>query len=315
MPTGLRQDDAGGAAERIGNFMAENGLTSQLVFLADELRALRESTGLSQRSFARQLNIDVTTVNKVERAKRPPTPLLLRAWLGFCGVSNAGIDDFIRRAEGARHPTWWADHGESVPTWFERYLRLEEAAGRKMTYQSELVPGLAQTGCYTAAVVAANKQVGASGGAEHLIAMRARRQRRLVDPAHPAYPMQFVLILNEAVLRRPIGGPEVMREQLAYLVELALLPHVTLLILPFAAGAHPAMTGSFSLLKFITATINTVYLEHINAATYVDDPDGVRFYEAVYADLIHLALGEEGSIALVEQVAKELVDATSAGVA
>lgn len=288
------------ARDGIGISMTETSQTAQAVLLSGELRALREATGLNQSQFARKLGIGASAINKIERTKRHPRELVLRAWLANCGVTK-GIEEFVRRAEKARNPDWWAD-ASIVPTWFERYMRLEEASGWKKTYASALVPGLLQTRAYTEAIAVATRLPGPPGSAERLAEMRATRQRRLGDPSHPLY---FTAVLDEAVIRRAVHGPAVMREQLAHLAEMAQRPNVTLHVLPFAAGAHPGMPGAFSMLQFTENTVNTVYMEHSHGATYVDNHKGVAYYEASFAHLVHLALGEAETITMIENIGRE----------
>lgn len=294
------------AYDGIDQPMTENSQTSQGVLLSSELAALREATGMTQSAFARKIGAQVSTINKVERTKRYPREQLLRHWLTVCGVDDDGIEDFVRRARSARNPTWWADHKGGVPTWFERYLRLEEAAVRALIYESELVPGLMQTRRYTEAVAAAVARGGPSDRGERLAAVRTTRQRRLTTPRRP---LVVTAVLNESVIRRPVGGHEVMAEQLAYLANLASRhTNVTLHVLPFAAREHPSMTGTFTMLQYSQEQINTVYLEHPNGATYVDKPVDVAHYEASFAQLVHLALGEAETIELIVNTGRELID-------
>lgn len=281
--------------------MTENSPTAQTVILAGELRTIRATMGLNQTQLARRLGTAVSSVNKYERARRHPPEPLLRLWLTLGGLDTKHVEEFVQRANQARTPSWWADHKGTVPHWFRRYVGLEAEAIRKLTYESELVPGLLQTRRYTEAVAAVVRRAGPSDSADSLGGVRSNRQRRLVDSA----PLILTAVLNEAVIRRPVGGPDVMREQLAHLAEMATRPNVTLHVLPFAAQEHPAMTGTFTMLQFCETSINTVYIEHTNGATYVDDPEDVQRYETGFAHLVRLALGEEETITMITRVREE----------
>lgn len=281
--------------------VTDSSPTAQAVLLGEELRGYREALGLTQYQVARRVGTYHSTINKIENAKRHAPEPVLRGMLQLYGVGEDATEDFVQRAKQARTPGWWADHKDDVPHWFERYVGLEAAALRKKTYEAELVPGLLQVRRYTEAVAAVVRRAGPSNSAENLVAVRAIRQRRLCDPD----PLVMTAVLNEAVIRRPVGGRDVMREQLAHLAEMATRPNITLHVLPFSAQEHPAMSGTFTMLQFCKQSINTVYIEHTNGATYVDDPEGVRRYEATFTQLVHLASGEAETIEMIRNAERE----------
>lgn len=277
--------------------VTDSSPTAQAVLLGEELRGYREALGLTQFEVARRVGTYHSTINKIENAKRHAPEPVLRGMLQVYGVAEKAIEDFVRRARQARTPGWWADHKDTVPHWFLRYVGLEAAAIAKRTYEAELVPGLLQTRRYTEAVATVVRGAGPSDSAESLVSVRTTRQRRLYDPD----PLTLTAVLNEAVIRRPVGGPDVMREQLAYLVEMTARPNITLHILPFAAREHPAMSGTFTMLQFCEQSINTVYVEHPNGAMYVDEPEDVQRYETTFRQLTHLALSEAETIEMLER--------------
>lgn len=299
------------ADDGIDHSMTENSPTSYAVLLGYELRALRERTGLNQRKFAQKLGTHTSNVNRYELARRHPPEPTLRLWLTLCGVKDEhDVDDFVQRFQQARTPDWWADHRDDVPTWFERYAGLEAAAVAKCTYEAELVPGLLQVRRYTEAVAACVRRAAPAGSSENLASVRDSRKRRLTGPD----PLVFTAVLNEAVLRRPVGGADVMREQLEHLADMARRDNVTLHVLPFEAQEHPAMTGTFTMLQFRKEQINTVYIEHPNGATYVDRPQDVHRYGATFRHLVDLALSEAETITMIERSGREF-DERSVGVA
>ena len=151
--------------------------------------------------------------------------------------------DLVRQAN---EPGWWHRYNDLLPTWFQAYVGLEEAAARIRTYEVQFVPGLLQTKEYARAVITA----GAAGlGAEEIarrVDLRLERQRVLDRPDGPV----FWAVIDEAALRRPIGGAEVMRAQLEHLAELMRQPNITIQIMPFSFGGHSAEGGAFSILRF-----------------------------------------------------------------
>ncbi len=290
--------------ELIATFMPEIDQTAQGVLFGSDLRALRTRIpGLSQVEVARRVGTSHATVCRLERGRRLGPEAVLRGMLRLYGVDPKGVEDFTQRAKQARNPGWFADHKGAVPDWFRRYLALEAEALHKDSYESEFVPGLLQIPDYTAAVAAACRVCGPSDSAESVLAVLSTRYRRLLDNDTP---LGLTAVLNEAVIRRVVGGRHVMRQQLAYLVEIAARPNVALHILPFAAQEHPAMTGAFTLLRFSQETINTVYMEQADGAVYVDRPQDVCHYQTIFENLVHLALGEAGTMEMLERAEREM---------
>lgn len=283
--------------------MPQISQTAQCLLLGRELRALRESVGLTQAQAAVRIGTQTSTLNRVERGRRHARVPVLRGALRLYGVDAKTTEDWVRRAQAARTPGWHADHKGVVPDWFRRYLGLELAALHKASYESEFVPGLLQIPPYTQAVAAACRVGGPSDSAANVLAVLSSRHQRLLDPANP---LTLAAVLNEAVIRRLVGGREVMREQLAYLVTMATRRNISLRVLPFATREHPAMTGSFTLLQFSQETINTVYIEQADGAIYVDRPDDVQRYQTIFAHLSGLAASEEETITMIDRVREEL---------
>jgi hypothetical protein len=168
-------------------------------------------------------------------------------------------------------------------------------------YNAELVTGLLQTEPYTRAIMTAALRTD-NNDMERQITVRMQRQRRLTAADAPT----LWVVLNESALHRQVGGPAVMREQLAHITELAALPNVTIQVLPFTAGAHPAMLGSFTLMQFPDpADLDVVYVEAETGALYLEKPEDVRRYSLILDYLRAQALGPAESRALIEQMAGE----------
>lgn len=285
----------------IATVMPEIEQTAQGLLFGRDLRALRTRIpGLSQVEVAKRVGTSHATVCRLEHGRRLGPEAALRGMLRLYGLPKHEIEAWVQRADQARTPGSFAHHKRAVPDWFRRYLALEQEALQKASYESEFVPGLLQISAYTEAIAAS---FGPSGSAEGVFAVRNTRYRRLLDTENP---LTLTAVLNEAVIRRPVGGRDVMREQLAYLVKMAAEPNIALYLLPFTAQAHPAMTGTFTLLKFTKATINTVYIEQADSAVYVDRPEDVLQYQAIFDTLVHLALGEAETIEMLTRAETEL---------
>ena len=170
---------------------------------------------------------------------------------------------------------WWSRYVDVIPPWFRAYVDLESAAALIRTYEGQLVPGLLQTEDYTRAVLQGAHLDEPEEEVERRVALRMARQALLTRADGP----RLWAVVDEAALRRPVGGREVMRAQLERLVEATKLPNVTLQVLPFGAGAHPAMVGAFSVLRFGDEDLpDVVYVEHLTNALYLDKRDDVDQY-------------------------------------
>jgi Domain of unknown function (DUF5753) len=192
------------------------------------------------------------------------------------------VADFLVLARQANAPGWWHHYGDLLPQWFRAYVDLESAARLIRTYEGQFVPGLLQTEDYMRALVGGAQLQDSPEEAERRVALRLGRQALLQREDAP----RLWAVVDEAALRRPVGGPRVMRAQLERLIDAAELPNVTLQVLPLAAGAHPAMVGAFSVLRFADQELpDVVYVEHLNNASYLDRREEVERYLDVMESL------------------------------
>ncbi|MFJ3230407.1 helix-turn-helix domain-containing protein [Streptomyces sp. NPDC086787] len=238
------------------------------VVLGRRLLDLRERAGLKREEAARVLRVAPATVRRMELAevtfKIPYLQLLLKAY----GVSDDEAELFVQLADEANKPGWWQRFHDILPNWFSMYVSLEGAASLIRSYEPHFVPGLLQTEDYARGVL----RSGAIGQTspediERHVALRIRRQELLDRPDAP----RFWAVMDETALRRTVGGPEVMREQIDKLLEAAKLPHVTLQIAPFANGPHPGTYGPFVLFRFAVPELpDMVYSEYLTGAVYLD---------------------------------------------
>ncbi|MWA10404.1 Scr1 family TA system antitoxin-like transcriptional regulator [Streptomyces sp. BA2] len=238
------------------------------VVLGRRLQDLRERAGLKREEAARILRVAPATVRRMEMAevalKIPYLQLLLKSY----GVADDEADAFVTLAEEANKPGWWQRFHDILPGWFSMYVSLEGAASLIRSYEPHFVPGLLQTEEYARGVM----RSGAIGQTrpediERYVALRMERQSLLDREDAP----RVWIVMDETALRRPVGGSDVMREQIDKLLEAVELPHVTLQIAPFAAGPHPGTYGPFVLFRFAMAELpDMVYSEYLTGAVYLD---------------------------------------------
>lgn len=243
--------------------------------LGKRLRQLREQAGVSFEEAARAIEVTALTVRRMEKAevglRIPYVKELLRTY----GVSATEIEDFVSLAREANQPGWWYKYRDVLPEWFSAYVSLESEAAVIRLYEPQYVPGLLQTQDYAAALM----RVGFPNATEEDIArrvsLRLRRQDLLAKPEAPA----IWAILDETVLRRPVGGPEVMRAQIDRMIEMLASPRVRIQIMRFAAGPHPGAFGPFHYFRFGFSELpDIVYTESLAGSQYVDQPADVVTY-------------------------------------
>ena len=276
--------------------------------LAKQLAELREQAGLPVKDVAKQLEWAESTVYRMESARRgvKPGDVLLLLDL-FTRTGNVVItaeqrDEMLRLAREARKRGWWQTYTGAVPEPFVVYIGLEAEVATLRVYASELVPGLLQTEQYARAVRRASPSLDQEQ-TDRWVELRMARQRRLRDDD----PVRLWTVLNEGVLRRTVGGRAVMADQLAWLVEAAALPNVTLQVLPFSTGAHPAIEAPFMILGFPERSDpDVVYVEHLSQALYLETSPDVDGYVLAFDHLRARALDPDESVARVASILQDL---------
>jgi transcriptional regulator with XRE-family HTH domain len=265
--------------------------------LGAELRALRTSAGLTSGEAARLVGWHQSKVSRIETGTSGVKPADVRLLLDAYGVADvqlrelltvlAGSDD-----SGGRHHWWHAYRGVLPPT-YRDFISLESQATAMRTLETTVVPGLLQTPEYARAVTRAAVGNLPEDRLDTLVEVRLARQDVLrADP-----PLELSAVLDEAVLRREVGGPGVMARQLERLVEAARLPHVRLRVLPFAAGAHIGVTGPFVILSFMsTSDLDVVVLDHLTSSLYLERKEDLRAYTEAFNSLLVHALSPEDSL-------------------
>ena len=267
--------------------------------LVIELRQFREQAGLTGEQVAEQMGWSVAKVYRIEGDRVRVLPRDVQRLLKLYGIGGEQAEAVLELARAARAKDWWHQYSGAIPEWFQFYVGLEAAASAMQEYCAELVTGLLQTEAYARAVMAAAARTDTEE-MDRQVAVRLERQKRLTAPDAPS----LWVILAEAVLHRQVGGPAVMRAQLAHVAEMAGRGNVTVQVLPFTAGAHPAMLGSFTLMQFPDpADKDVVYLEAETGALYLEKQEDVRRYSLMIDYLRAQALGPSESRALIAQMA------------
>jgi transcriptional regulator with XRE-family HTH domain len=273
--------------------------------LRHELRKIREQHGLTIEQVSERSGGDwnASTISRWETGDRRIRPVDLRRLLDLYEVHGDQREVLLTLARQARERGWWRTYADAVPAWFEVYLGLEAEAATIREYSPELVPGLLQTADYYRAFMRAAPNTGDEETIERKAAVRLARQDQLTGTEPPEY----WAVLNEAVIRRMVGGPDTMRAQLQHIAEMADLAHVNVQVLAFRAGAHAAMNESFIVLGFpVPADPDVVYLESQAGSLYLEQRPEVERYAAMFSHLIAKALDPDESRALIARAAAEV---------
>jgi transcriptional regulator with XRE-family HTH domain len=247
--------------------------------LGRRLRRLREAAGKTERDVETAKLLSRTKLWRIESGKTPVKVPDVRALCWLYGADSPTTDALAALAIGTTDQGWWEDYGDAVPDWFGLYIGLEAAASEVRIYEPELVHGLFQTADYARAVYRAAQPDDADDAIQRQVELRMGRQQLL--QRRP--PLRVVAVFNAGVLARQTGGPQVMTEQIKRLHELAEREQVDIRVLPWEAGAHAAMLGSFALLDFDDPDDPTVvYLESHVGARYLEKPAEVDDYRRIF---------------------------------
>jgi hypothetical protein len=219
--------------------------------------------------------------------------------LTLYGVTDEQVRDrLLALARQSGKPDWWARYGDVLPDWFEPYLGLESAAATIRSFDIQFIHSLFQAEDYARAVIRLGHQADSPGEVEDRVALRLKRQDLLTRPDPP----RIWSVIDESVLHRPVGGPEVMRAQFQRLIEVAGMPHVTIQVVPFARSGHAGESGSFGILRFGERDLpDVVYIEHLTSAVYLEERPGVEHYLGVMDRLSGQALTPAATVRLIEQ--------------
>jgi len=245
------------------------------IVLGKRLRTLREQAGVSFEDAARAIEVTPLTVRRIEKAEVGLRIPYVRELLVTYGVPAQEIDDFLELAREANQPGWWYKYRAVLPEWFKAYVSLESEATVIRLYEPHYVPGLLQTHDYAAALLRVGFPNESKEDIDRRVSLRLKRQDLLAKSEAPA----VWAILDETVLRRPVGGTEVMRAQIDRMLQSLEQPKVRIQIMPLAVGAHPGAFGPFHHFRFGFSELpDVVYSENLTGAVYVDRPEDVVSY-------------------------------------
>jgi transcriptional regulator with XRE-family HTH domain len=255
------------------------GPTVLRIVIGTQLRRWREENGISREAAGEHIRASHAKISRLELGRVGFKERDLIDLLDLYGVTDEQErEEFLELARRANARGWWHQHHAVLPSWFEMYLGLEQAASVIRTYQVQFVPGLLQCEEYARGVIAVGHQSDSADEIERRVHLRMTRQKMLTEPGAP----QLWAVLDEAALSRPFGPPHVMRAQLEHLLEITELPNVTVQVLPFRFGSHAAAGGAFTILRFAESDLpDIVYLEQLNSAVYLDKRSDVEDYLSV----------------------------------
>jgi transcriptional regulator with XRE-family HTH domain len=271
--------------------------------LALELRRLREVARLTCEEVAEHLECSASKISRVETGRVSVSPRDVRDMLEIYGVSGQERDSLVQLARDSRQKGWWHAYSDTINPQFATYVGLESAASEIRVYEVSLIPSLLQTEDYARAIITSGMMNGTGEEMERSVALRMARQPALTRDDDP--PLLWT-VLDEAALRRRVGGSELMRAQLEHVLELSSLKNVAMQVIPFGAGAHPAMGRPFVILVFPERIDpDVVYLEDLTSAFYLEDVEEVDRYNVFFNHLRATALSFDDSAALVTSVLKD----------
>jgi transcriptional regulator with XRE-family HTH domain len=277
----------------------DEGPTLRRRRLGAELKRCREAAGLTQENVSRHFEWHAAKVTRIETARVTVTARDVRDLLSLYGVTDPDYREaLVELARQSRERTWWTDYRDIMRP--GAYVGLEDGATSMRSWEPVILPGLLQTEAYMRALIQAGRSTDAPGVIDRRIALRRQRQERRLGGARP---LTLHAVIDESVVRRVIGGPDVMNKQLEHLIETAQLPNVTLQILPFDAGEHPFLGGSAALLEFPETThLDVVYLEGLAGDYYEEQPSEVARYRDELQRLSGTALDPRMTIKMIESL-------------
>jgi hypothetical protein len=287
-----------------GNADELRGPTVLRMILGSQLHRLREAAGVTPDQAAWELRASRSKISRMEHGRVRFKDRDVADLLTLYGITDEKLRArMLATAQDANAPGWWSKYGDLLPDWFEEYLGLEGAASVIRAFELQFVHGLFQTEAYARAVTLLGHKTAPAEEIDRRVSLRIKRQDILASPEPP----QVWSVMDESVLRRPVGGRAVMRAQLDRLAEMARLPQVTIQVIPFGGGGHAAAGGSFTLLRFAEPELpDVVYIEQLTSALYLDDRQDIDHYLEVMNDLSTEALTPDRTTQFIAEITREI---------
>ncbi|GAA3538593.1 helix-turn-helix transcriptional regulator [Nonomuraea rosea] len=247
------------------------------ILLGTQLRRLRTVKGISREDAGYSIRASHAKISRLELGQVSFKQRDVADLLTLYGVTDpAEREPLLALAKQANAPGWWHKYGDLLPSWFEVYIGLEGAASAIRTYENQFVPGLLQTPAYARSVIELAHEKASKQELDRRVTLRTTRQKRLESG------LTIWAVIDEAVVRRMLGGPETMREQIVHLLDITAERNVTVQIMPFDRGGHAAAGGPFSILRFPERELpDVVYMEQLTSALYLDKPADSDHYMEV----------------------------------
>ncbi|CBG72734.1 putative regulatory protein [Streptomyces scabiei 87.22] len=266
------------------------------------MRKLRAQKGLTLEEAGQLVGVSKATVSRYETQAGPVKWLVIDALCREYGATDAERRAVVNLAKNAKEQGWWSSFADSIPESMNLLLTLEDEAVRESHFCCVYVPGLLQTREYSTALQKANEVPLEPAEIERLVDIRMRRQEILSRPKPPS----LWAILDESVIRRVVGSPPVMRNQLDRLLQANESPHITLQILPFSKGAHAAALGSFVVIGGQEAALDVVYVDFHTGSLFLEQEEELEKYRLAFEYLRAQALDMEASSDMIHNARKEL---------
>jgi transcriptional regulator with XRE-family HTH domain len=284
--------------------VAGSGPTVRRRQLMAELKRLREAAELTQDDVAQQLDWHPTKVMRIETGRTAPHPNDVRLMVDLYGMSDRDqVAALVKLARDARQRGWWYSYRDILLNRYDFFIGLESEASSIRDFELAMIPGLLQTADYARALMHGDSPELSHEEVERRVEVRMTRQQVLVKEDHP----QLWAILDEAAVRRVVGGPAVMRGQLEQLVAASGQGRTTIQVVPYEAGAHPGQAGPFIVLGFAEPSeADVVYMETVGGNLYVDKPGEVHLYTIAFDHLRALALSPADTRAMLRAAANDM---------
>jgi Domain of unknown function (DUF5753)/Helix-turn-helix domain len=273
------------------------------MMLGSQLRRYRETAGITPEQAGYEIRASRSKINRMENGRVGFKERDVTDLLALYGITSEQIRaGMVSLARQANAPGWWSKYGDVLADWFEAYLGLEAAASVIRTFELQFVHGLFQTEAYARAVTLLGHSAAPPEEIDRRVSLRLKRQDLLTRQDPP----QVWSVIDEAALRRPVGGRAVMRAQLNRLIEVAELPKVTIQVVPFGRGGHAAASGSFTILRFAEPDLpDVVYIEQLTSALYLDKREDIDHYMEVMNHLSTQALTPASTARFLNEVSRE----------
>ncbi|KWX03386.1 XRE family transcriptional regulator [Carbonactinospora thermoautotrophica] len=270
-----------------------------------ELRRIREAAGMTLEDAAKVLECSISKISRMETGHVKARVRDIRELLDAYGLADEQRRNaLLNLARNADQQDWWIDFSDVLSSLAQHYLSLESDAAWFCCFQPLVVPGLLQTEDYARAVISAGQIEETPEKVEKRVGIRMARQEILFRPN----PVRLWVVLDEAVLRREVGGREVMRGQLKRLADAAVMPNITLQVLPYEVGAHAGIDGPFVLIGFPEREDpDVVFLENMTSSLYLENNEAVYRYKLAFDHIRAEALSPRRSEELIRKLAKEFV--------